>query len=266
MNTSKIKLEFKDKYAIINLNNPTKKNAIDSEMWDELNGSVINEIEKKINQNELRLIIVKGIEKSNFSAGSDILEFIEIRKSSKTIRAYNEKVGEVLNKFYNIPIPTIAVVRGPCMGAGLAFALSCDLRYFNEDVTFGIQAAKLAISAEVLWIKRIVDVVGQTAAANLLLRAEVFDVKYAEKIGLATEVFSNEDFEKKIEERINGILKLAPISLSAAKITLNECLKFEEHKNWEKVKKVIQKCDNSKDYQEAVESFKSKTIPNFKGL
>src|SRR3546814_9052839 len=94
---------------------------------------------------EIRVIVVSGAGDQAFSAGADISEFEEKRGTEAAVRRYEEVVEAAIHALTQTPKPTLAMIRGFCVGGGLEIAISCDLRLAAEDARFGIPAARLGL-------------------------------------------------------------------------------------------------------------------------
>ena len=122
-------------------NNPDKLNAVSMEMWQ----SVPLAIDAFVKDEDVRVIILKGAGEKAFVSGADISQFKERRSSPEAIAAYNKNSEDASFAIRNCPKPTIAMIRGYCIGGGTATACNCDIRIATEDSKFGVPAAKLGL-------------------------------------------------------------------------------------------------------------------------
>ncbi|HEV7441181.1 MAG TPA: enoyl-CoA hydratase-related protein, partial [Steroidobacteraceae bacterium] len=144
-------------------NNPARHNAVSLEMWQ----SLTLVLGAYANDPEVRAIILKGEGDKAFVAGADISQFKEKRSGPEAVAHYNataDEAGEVLR---NCPKPTIAMIRGYCIGGGTGIAVNCDIRIAAEDARFAVPAAKLGLGYRFAGIKRLADIVGPSFAAEI---------------------------------------------------------------------------------------------------
>ena len=119
--------------ATVTLNNPTKRNALNKAMWASLRDAM-NELSA---DDSLRCVVVRGAGEEAFAAGADISEFETERDTPEKTRAYDDMLSEALEALYKCQHPTIAMIRGACMGGGLQIAIQCDLRISGESTGHG---------------------------------------------------------------------------------------------------------------------------------
>ena len=258
-NSKNILHYIENSVAYIKLNNPIKLNAINLEMWKNI-GNILKDFEKNSN---IRCIVLRGEGRKAFSAGADISEFDENRSKTEEVKKYDNASKSSMKLLQNISIPTIAIIDGYCIGGGLATALSCDLRFASEKSTFAIPAAKLGLAYDYAGVKRLRDIVGPSNAKHIFYTAKQFNGEEALQMGLINGLFKEDDFEKNILDVINNICVNAPLTISAAKISIdadpNNHLEYKKCLEAEKV------CFESSDYQEGRRAFSEKRKPNFSG-
>tara|TARA_Y100000817_G_scaffold299180_1_gene277028 strand:- start:60 stop:752 length:693 start_codon:yes stop_codon:yes gene_type:complete len=217
-------------------------------------------IAKLVNE-KIRVVIVQGHGEEAFGAGSDISEFAQLR-TLENAGTYDKAEADAHEALENTPVPTIAMVKGPCRGGGLAIALACDLRYASEDATFAAPPAKLGIAFPHPAVESLVNAIGDAHARHLLLTATTVDAQEAYRIGLIHRVIDASILETEVVSIAAGICELAPNSLSAAKTSLAN---LKGHATQQQVQDAIAACYQSQDYQEGIKAFMNKSAPNFDG-
>jgi enoyl-CoA hydratase len=130
-----------------------------------------------------RLLLLCGDARA-FSAGADLGEFQAMRDDPARRTAFRRAMREGIEAVADAPMPTAALVEGPCYGAAVALALACDLRIAGPAAAFAITPAKLGISYPQEDVHRLVALVGAGQAARLLLAAQPIDAAEAARIGL----------------------------------------------------------------------------------
>jgi len=161
--------------ARLTLARPEARNAIPMKGWAELT-RLLGDL------GQARLLIVTG--EGAFCAGADLSDFPTMRAEEGAIARFRETMRVALDALRDLPIPTIALVDGPCYGAGVALAMACDLRIAGPRASFAITPAKIGISYPQEDVHRLVELVGPGQAARLLFTATAIDGAEAARIGL----------------------------------------------------------------------------------
>lgn len=165
--------------ATLWLNRPEKRNAVTQAMW-----AGITEVCTELGADPgVRVLVVRGTGE-HFCAGADIGELSGLADRTG-YNAVNQAADDALAAF---PRPTIAYVRGSCVGGGAEIAISCDLRIAESTARFGITPARLGIVYPPFALERAVAVIGPAAAKHLLYSAELIGAERAHHIGLVHEV------------------------------------------------------------------------------
>ena len=144
-------------------NNPERHNAVSLDMW-KMAGEMLDDFR---NDDNIKVVVVTGAGGKAFVSGADISKFEKERTGKETSDRYNEAVDRAYGAFYNFPKPTIAMIRGYCIGGGVGLALSCDLRICTEGSKFAVPAAKLSIGYRYSGMKKLIDVVGPSFAKEI---------------------------------------------------------------------------------------------------
>ena len=172
-----------DGVAVLTLDRPEKRNALTAAMW-----AALPELLRQLAQEPgLRVLLVTGAGGA-FSAGADISELRDVYADPGTADAYhavNVVAEEALAEF---PHPTVAVVRGACVGGGCQLAVACDLRFAAPDARLGITPAKLGIVYPAVPTARLARLLGPARAKYLLFSGELVTAAQALVFGLVEEV------------------------------------------------------------------------------
>jgi len=240
-------------------NNPERRNAVSLDMWQAI-PSVLDGFEK---DPEVRVVVLAGAGDKAFVAGADISQFEKQRSSEADVRRY-EEIGEAAQaKLQNFDKPTIAMIRGYCLGAGVNIANVCDLRIAADDARFGIPAGKMGLGYRASSMKNLVDTVGAPFAREIMLTARQFTAAEALHMGMVHKVVEKERLEQVVREYSDAIAANAPLTLRAAKRTIHEVSKrdydVELCKSW------VRECFESEDYVEGRRAFMEKRKPQFRG-
>jgi len=127
------------KVQVLNLNNPKKRNALSGQMLKEMNDS----LDALLNNNDMMAVILRSTIEGMFCAGADLKE--RLMMNNEQTEATVNGLRETFHKLYNLPVPVIACMDGPCLGGGLELGLACDIRISTDSSKFGLPELGLAI-------------------------------------------------------------------------------------------------------------------------
>ena len=165
--------------ATLRLRNPDRRNAVSSAMW-----RAIRVFAADVNASkDVRVVVIRGDGDKAFSAGADIADFEIARSGAANARAYDDLVEDTCQLIEAIARPTLAVIIGPCMGAGASLAASCDLRIAADNAFFAVPAARLGLGYDPRGIKRFLRVFGASATCELIFTAERLPAQRAYQLG-----------------------------------------------------------------------------------
>jgi enoyl-CoA hydratase/carnithine racemase len=250
-----------DGVGVITFNQPEKHNAMSVEMWVGL-GEILRDFEADA---DIRTVILTGAGTRAFVSGADISQFEQVRSNADAQRAYDEQTSvgrRALNEFSK---PTIASIRGYCLGGGLALAMQADLRVSDATGQFGIPAARLGIAYGFEGLHRLVTLVGPAHARMILYTGNRIDAREAHRIGLVNQVVAAEDLEQHVFDLARQIASNAPLSVAASKLGIDQVLKDPDDRDFDAMARATQVCFDSQDYREGRTAFREKRQPVFTG-
>ena len=259
--TPKMLAEVNDGIGWITFNAPEKRNAMSLDMWQGL-GEILGKLQE---EKSLRVLILKGAGDAAFVSGADISEFEDKRSSQRDRDAYEAAFDDALDKLANFATPVVAMIRGYCIGGGLAIALNTDIRIATEHSKFGIPAAKLGLGYGFEAVKTLESIVGPSHAKDILFTARFLEAKEALSIGLVNFMVGSELLEQTVNEYANKIVSNAPLTIRAVKKTVGEVVKDPGQKNPAHIERMVNDCFLSADYQEGRRAFMEKRKPKFTG-
>jgi enoyl-CoA hydratase/carnithine racemase len=179
--------------ATLTVDRAEKRNAMTAAMWAAVPGLLAQVVD------DVRVLLVTGAGPS-FCAGADIGELLggpDAEDPMAGLRADNLAAQAALRAF---PHPTIAVVRGHCIGGGVELAASCDLRFADDTAVFGVTPARIGVVYPPAPTKALVDLVGPATTKYLLFSGELIDAATALRVGLVDELHPADRLEARVQE------------------------------------------------------------------
>ena len=241
--------------------NPARRNAVSLAMWQALHG-IVRDLAA---EPEVRVIVVRGAGEEAFVSGADISEFEELRSSRETVGRYNRIAAEATEALRCVGKPTLAMIRGYCIGGGVSVALACDLRMAGAGARFGVPAARLGLGYEFGGVRKLVDVVGPAYAKEIFYTARQFSAAEALAMGLVNRVAPDADLEAAVRDCAQAIAANAPLTVASIKTLVDQAVKDESRRDAALCREVVDRCFESEDYVEGRTAFLEKRKPVFKG-
>ncbi len=244
----------------VTFNNPVKFNAVNYDMWCALPVAMQAMTENP----KVRLIVLQGAGDKAFVSGADISQFNAHRNGDASTH-YNEATQAGYASVLDCPKPTLAKIRGICMGGGLGLALNCDIRMAAADGKFRMPAGRLGLGYAFDGVKRFTEVIGVANTADLFFSARIFDAEEALRIGLLKQVIPVDEFDIVVNAYAQMVCENAPLTLAAAKRALLELRINPHERDLAAVKTMVDTCFTSEDYKEGRKAFAEKRSPEFHG-
>jgi enoyl-CoA hydratase/carnithine racemase len=257
----KILQNVSDGVGVITFNNPDKRNAMSLEMWEGL-GHALTSLR---DDPAIRVVILVGAGDKAFVSGADISQFEKTRHNAAASEEYSKRSEAQRALLASYPKPTIACIRGFCLGGGMQVAMLTDIRIASDNSQFGIPAAKLGIAYGYDGLKHLVSLVGPSWARLIMYTGMRIDAGEALRIGLVDRVLPDGELWNATMDIARTISGNAPLAIKAAKITIAEVLKDESKRDMDAIKKIGMACMDSEDFREGRTAFMEKRKPQFKG-
>ncbi|MFE1882189.1 enoyl-CoA hydratase/isomerase family protein [Streptomyces diastatochromogenes] len=233
-----------DSVATVVIRHPAKRNAMTAAMWRSLPPLLAESAEDP----GVRALVLTG-EGTTFCAGADIST---LQGSPAEAQGLAVAAEEALAAF---PKPTLAAIRGHCVGGGAQLAAACDLRLAEEGALFGVTPAKLGIVYPASSTRRLVSLVGPATAKYLLFSAELIDAQRALRTGLVDEVLPEGELDKRVAELTRILVSRSQLTQAAAKEFANGRTDRDAH--W------AEQARGSGDTAEGVAAFLERRQPRF---
>ncbi|MBL4719806.1 MAG: enoyl-CoA hydratase/isomerase family protein, partial [Alphaproteobacteria bacterium] len=165
----------------------------------------------------------------------------------------------------NSPKPTIAMIRGYCIGGGVGTAISCDIRICSENARFAIPAARLGLGYEFDGVRRLVDLIGPSFTKEIFFTARQFSAAEAQTMGLVDRVVPDDQLESYVQQYADTIAGNAPMTVQAVKRSVLEGAKDPDDRDIAICDQMVDICNASEDYAEGRRAFMEKRKPVFVG-
>ena len=170
---------------------------------------------------ETRVIIIKG-SKNCFASGADLSGSTSEESTPWLTKQYVSRMTRIFKSFRDLGKPVIAAIEGLTIGAGLELALNCDLRYAKESASFSFAEVLVGMFPGNAGTQLLARNIGLGRAMEMILTGKTISAKRAYEIGLVTDVFKAERFEKKVYKVAKSLAKTsAPIAVGIAKQIVN---------------------------------------------
>jgi enoyl-CoA hydratase len=241
-----IRFEQTDQVAVITLDRPERRNAVDHAALEQLRASIA-----RSQAEGARVLVLRGTA-GHFCAGADL--------SGVEDTGFVSLLGEVLTALQVAPFVTIAAVEGAALGAGTQLATACDLRVATPDSSWGVPAAKLGLMVDRWTLERVAALVGQGTARAVFLAAEVLTGERAHQLGLVQRLGTPDD----ALAWARALTALAPLTVAGHKVGLNT-LVGDVPDAEERYREAFARAWKSADLQEGLAAFRERRPPAFRG-
>ena len=245
--------------ATVVLDKPDRLNALDKSMWTRL-GELMRELSA---DDDLRCIVLRGAGDKAFAAGADIAEFETERRDRAQAREYGELIHGTMQAVNTCRHPTVALLRGACVGGGLEIAAMCDLRIAGAGSRFGVPVNRLGLTMGYGELEGLLALVGRAAALEILLEGRVFGASDALRLGLVNRVVPDDEVEAETYATAQRIADGAPLVARWHKqyvARLTPCVELAPAE-WDEG----YACFDTEDFREGVAAFLAKRKPRFNG-
>jgi enoyl-CoA hydratase/carnithine racemase len=234
---------------------PEKKNAITYEMWSAI-PDVVAEAEA---DPAVKVLVITGAG-GDFSAGADISEFGSLRSSADGAAAYDKVVVDAVSALEAMRKPSVAMIRGNCIGGGCEISVACDFRFSAPDARFGITPAKLGIVYDFLSTRQLVSLIGPAHARYFLLSGLLIDANRAREIGLVNDVF--DAVEDEVAEFVTTLCSRSQASIRGMNRIIEKIVAGQGESDAE-VEEIRSAAIHGEDYAEGVAAFLARRPPRF---
>lgn len=249
-----LRYEFADGLARLTLNRPEQMNGMTNQMVREAHDA----LELASSDASLRVLVLTGAGRA-FCPGADLNHFTSGGKDE----VLTSRQFTVTTLLHEIPAVTMAAINGACAGAGMGWALACDLRVMTASAKMNTAFLDVAVAGDMAIPWSLPRLVGAGRARDLSLRPRRITADEALAIGLVSEVFPDESFRDDAEAVVQALLKKSPTALKGLKqnYLAAERMTFADFVQYEAERHL--KIASSADTAEAFKAFVEKREPRF---
>jgi enoyl-CoA hydratase/carnithine racemase len=250
-----------DHVAVITLNRPHRRNALNYQAYDELEAS----FRAASADPEIRCVVVTGADPA-FCSGDDVAEIMAGPKAVSGAPApRTTKATPAAIAALECEKPVIAAVNGAAVGWGMELALFADIRIASEKARFAELFVKRGLVSDVGGFYRLPAIVGPAKAAELLFTGDVVNAAEALRIGLVSEVVPHEALMPRALGLAGRIAANPPLAVQALKAGLQRTAYGDPHEIGAWAIGEIRRLMQTEDHREGVASFLEKREPTFRG-
>jgi enoyl-CoA hydratase len=208
--------------ATVVINRPDQRNAITFDMWRRF-----PELFRGLDADpSVRVLLIAGEGGKAFSAGADIKDFQETRSTPEKALAYRDRVEEACETLQKLATPTLAVIRGYCIGGGFELAMHADIRVGDETARIGLPAAKRGLVVGHGFLSRLEHLVGAARTSYLMLSARLIDADEARQAGLLAAVLPPGELDAYVDDLVADIAEASPLSHRIHKSVIEDLIVY----------------------------------------
>ncbi len=255
--TDQLLYERRGATAFVTFNRPEARNAMTWEMYEALFACC----EAVDDDDDVRVLVLRGAGEKAFVAGTDIKQFLEFESGEDGV-AYEKRMERVIGRLEEVRKPTVAVIDGYAIGGGLSIAAVSDLRICTPDARFGMPIARtLGNCLSVENYARLMALIGPARTKALIFTARMLSAEEALSAGFATEIVPREEIDARVEELCAALASHAPITMRVTK----EALRRLTLAGLPDASDLIRETYGSHDFHEGVAAFTEKRRPDWQG-
>jgi len=254
-----IQVEIENHIAKITLDRPEQLNTFNYKALEEL-GNVLEDI--KLSK-DVRVVIVTGAGEKAFSAGADLKERRTL--SEKEVRRNVTKIRDVFTALEELPQPSIAAINGYALGGGFELALACDFRIAVNEAVLGLPEVSWAIVPGGGGTQRLTRLIGISRAKEWILTARKYKAEEAAATGAINKAVPKEKLWEEVNSLASEILGNGPLAVAQAKYAINNGSNADTYTGMKIESQAYEMIIPTSDRLEALEAFREKRPPAFKG-
>jgi enoyl-CoA hydratase len=250
-------IETVDRVAILTINRPDKRNALNQPTRDEILRAL-----DELQSEDARVLIVTGAGDKAFIAGADIGEFEGRTALTQRDVMKQRRIFDAVEEF---PKPVIAMINGFCLGGGMEFAMACDIRIAADSAKLGQPEINLGIIPGGGGTQRLARLVGEGKAMELILTGDLIEANEARQLGLVNDVVPSSQLRDRAMAVATKIAEKSPVALRMAKEAVKSASRMNLREGLERETELFCLTFTSEDKAEGVRAFFEKRKPEYRG-
>lgn len=259
VNESNIDLSIEDGIAVVTLNRPDKRNALNDAMRDTL----ADVLESTVEDRSVRAVILTGAGAA-FCAGGDIAAMQERAKAAPGDVAFNgwsrqQRTHKTILRVHTLPKPVVAAVNGPATGLGADLALACDFVLASAQATFAWNYLRRGLIPDGGGLYFLPRRVGMSEAKRLLYSGRTIDASEALRLGIAEEVIAPDELLGKAKEFVRDFVRQSPKALALTKSILDQSFELTPDAAFALGSQAQAICYTTTEHQESIAAFLNKS-------
>jgi enoyl-CoA hydratase len=257
MSEGAVRLEIDGAIARVTFDRPQARNAMTWAMYEQL-ASICDQLQSNPS---VRCAVLRGAGGEAFVAGTDIEQFLSFKTGDDGVD-YERRIDDGMARIESLPIPTLAVIEGWCVGGGLAIATACDIRIATPASKFGVPIARtLGNCLSIANVARLVAAFGKPRVQRMLIGAEMFGAAEAQGCGYLAQVADAGAIGEAAAQQAKRLATLAPVTQAVTKEALRRLLVND----LPAADDLIRRACGSDDFHEGVAAFSQKRPPAWRG-
>ncbi len=257
-----IRVDIADHIATVTFDRPQRRNAITFEMWHELRQAIVD----LDASDEARVMVFTGTGDEAFSAGADISQFETHRNSAPQAAIYNAAFDDAMDAAEASGKPTIAMIKGACVGGGFEFSSACDIRVGADNARFGVPIARLGLPIAFREMRRVIRAIGHAKTMELLFTADLLSAEEAHRVGFLNHLVPLAEVESFTLDMAHRIAALAPVVHRVHKQIATTVLENPSLASLTEADHALALSPyDTEDFQEGWRAFLEKRDPEFNG-
>ena len=257
MTTGTVQLKIQGAIASVVFDRPAARNAMTWSMYQQL-GEICDRLRSEAG---VRVVCLRGAGGEAFVAGTDIEQFKAFRDGQAGVE-YERNIDAGMDRLESLPLPTVAVIEGWCVGGGLAIATACDIRIGTPSARLGVPIARtLGNCLSMNNLSRLVAAFGRPRVQRMLIGAEILTAEEALSCGYLAQVVAADSIDAAADSLCQRLATLAPLTQAGSKEGLRRLLL----QNLPDAQDLIERTYGSADFREGVNAFSEKRPPVWQG-